>query len=245
MKKGFILSIVFALFVTFVPTGFVHAEINESKNENLEPSILTISDTEKIKFKSFDSYNEETDEVFITVTVYDKDNNATDKNFTIRLEQLQVAEEIQSFQASDFVELDNFQAVLTDVENGNEIVLTNEEFQTYALPLVPLVVAFIAKQGLKAAIKKYGKSTLTKLLKENETVAKAAAKDLGYEEVRNQYSHNAKIYERKKGKGPKFISRDRTSHIGGAWKGARKIKDIGKKETRQGTYDIELNWIGD
>ncbi len=98
----------------------------------------------------------------------------------------------------------NFEAVLIDQKDGTELTLNDEEFQVLALPLVPLVVAFIAKQGLKAAIKKYGKTTLTKLLKDNESVAKAVSKELGYNEVKGQYSHGAKIYQRGKGKGPKF-----------------------------------------
>ena len=77
-------------------------------------------------------------------------------------------------------------------------------------------------------------------------VTKAAAKDLGYTEVRGQFSHGAKIFEAgKKAKGPKYISVDKDGHNGGTWKGASTIKDLGNKKTRSGTYDEELNRIGD
>ncbi|MEK3822213.1 SAR2788 family putative toxin [Cytobacillus sp. FSL W8-0315] len=176
--------------------------------------------------------NEETSEQFVTVEF----NNTEPGQVTTQkdYEMLLINDPNQDLKVS-----------LVDQSDGSELYLTDEEFQTYALPLVPLVIAFIAKQGLKAAIKKYGKSTLTNLLKDNESVAKAVAKELGYSEVKGQYSHGAKIYLRGKGKGPKYISRDKDGHIGGAWKGATSIKNLGSKKTRSGTYDIELKRIGD
>ena len=35
------------------------------------------------------------------------------------------------------------------------------------------------------------------------------------------------------------------SHNGGVWKMADSVKNLGKKETRMGTYDADLNRIGD
>lgn len=119
------------------------------------------------------------------------------------------------------------------------------EIQPYVLPAVPVVVALIGSAGLRVAVKTYGKSVIKQYIKEQEKVARAAAKDLGYTEVNNQYSHGAAIYMRNSGSGPKYISRDKDDHSGGVWKGATSIKNLGKRETRSGTYDIFLERMGD
>ena len=54
-----------------------------------------------------------------------------------------------------------------------------------------------------------------------------------------------KIFKRGSGKGPKYISPDADDHSGGAWKGASSIANLASKKTRSGTYDAELNRIGD
>ncbi|WCK25823.1 MULTISPECIES: toxin C-terminal domain-containing protein [Agrobacterium] len=42
-----------------------------------------------------------------------------------------------------------------------------------------------------------------------------------------------------------LITRDLDGHNGGAWKMATSVKDLGGKGTRLGTYDSNLNRIGD
>lgn len=128
---------------------------------------------------------------------------------------------------------------ITDIPELIDSTEELPEIQPYALPAVPVVVALIVSAGLRAAIKKYTKSTITTLVKQQEKVARAAAKDLGYVET-NYLSHGAKVYQRKSGLGPKFITRDKDSHIGGAWKGATTVNNLGSKNTRSGTYDILL-----
>lgn len=71
------------------------------------------------------------------------------------------------------------------------------------------------------------------------------AKELGYKKINERGKHNRPIYERKKGKGPRFISPDRASHNGGYWKGASTIEELRHKFSRSGTYDENLNKIGD
>jgi hypothetical protein len=56
-------------------------------------------------------------------------------------------------------------------------------------------------------------------------------------------SHGQKIYYNKKTN--MYISRDVDSHNGGIWKGAKSAKDLQSKKTRLGTYDGDLNRIGD
>ena len=46
-------------------------------------------------------------------------------------------------------------------------------------------------------------------------------------------------------RGEDFITRDLDGHNGGAWKMADSVKNLSSKETRAGTYDANLNRIGD
>ena len=74
--------------------------------------------------------------------------------------------------------------------------------------------------------------------------ATEAAKSLGYEKV-NELSHGQPVYKKVSGNGPKYITPDVDSHSGGVWKGANSIKDLASKNTRLGTYNGNLKWIGD
>ena len=75
--------------------------------------------------------------------------------------------------------------------------------------------------------------------------AERVAKKLGYEKT-SGHCHGKPVFENKKSKGkPKYISPDRDQHNGGYWKGADKACDLGSKDTRKGTYDKDLNRIGD
>lgn len=133
---------------------------------------------------------------------------------------------------------DQQENLILDVD-GEEIVA-----QPAIWPAIAVVAGFIARSGVKQAIKKWGPKIIKEMVKHNETIAKAVAKDLGYSAT-NYTSHGAKVYMAgKKVKGPKYITRDKDSHSGGSWKGAKTVKDLSKKETRSGTYDINLKRIG-
>jgi RHS family protein len=80
------------------------------------------------------------------------------------------------------------------------------------------------------------------------------ARALGYESVNNQRSHGQPIFKKGRSKGekqkspkgsPRYITPDKDQHIGGYWKGAERIEDLHSKRTRSGTYDKNLNRIGD
>ncbi len=62
----------------------------------------------------------------------------------------------------------------------------------------------------------------------------------GFKRVR-QKGVKGKVYTN----GSTYISPDLDGHKGGIWKGADSIKNLGKKETRLGTYDENLRRIGD
>lgn len=62
----------------------------------------------------------------------------------------------------------------------------------------------------------------------------------GYKRT-NMTSHGAPVYTN----GKDYIFPDKDGHNGGVWKKAKNKKLLDKKETRAGTYDENLNRIGD
>ncbi|WP_350019838.1 SAR2788 family putative toxin [Priestia flexa] len=185
---------------------------------------------EEVTIDSLLEFNEETDTITVSAKLDDAYGNSIDKKFDVKL--LSITDE------------DNFKASFIDQQTGEEYLYDSSELQASVWPVVAVIVGFIAKQGIKQAVKKWGKSIVTSMIRSVPAVAKEAAKDLGYTEVKGQYSHGAKIFYNKKGS-PKYISIDQDGHNGGAWKGASSIKNLGSKKTRSGTYDAELKRIGD
>ena len=57
----------------------------------------------------------------------------------------------------------------------------------------------------------------------------------------NYRSHGQPVYS----DGKSVISPDVDSHNGGAWKAADSVEDLGSKDTRRGTFDRNMNRIGD
>ncbi|PAF44761.1 toxin C-terminal domain-containing protein [Helicobacter sp. 11S02596-1] len=91
--------------------------------------------------------------------------------------------------------------------------------------------------GEKSATNKNGKF-------QNEQEAKRKAEELGYKKDKQAgKSNGADIYKHPKKNS--YITRDQDSHNGGAWKEANSPRNLGKKETRNGTFDRDLNKIGD
>lgn len=73
--------------------------------------------------------------------------------------------------------------------------------------------------------------------------ATEAAKKLGFEPTNHLSRTKQKIFYNKKTK--TYISADADGHNGGIWKQAKSVEDIDAKATRMGTYDANLNKIGD
>ncbi|HGO5815439.1 TPA: toxin C-terminal domain-containing protein [Mannheimia haemolytica] len=67
------------------------------------------------------------------------------------------------------------------------------------------------------------------------------AKELGYIKTNYRTKSGAAVFK----KGNSYITRDVDGHNGGAWKEASSPEKLNKKETRNGTFDINLNKIGD
>ena len=63
----------------------------------------------------------------------------------------------------------------------------------------------------------------------------------GFKKIKERTKNNMPIYK----KGKEYISPDRDGHNGGVWKKAKSIEDLNNRKTRLGTYDENLNRIGD
>ncbi|MGE6612548.1 SAR2788 family putative toxin [Peribacillus sp. NPDC076916] len=266
MKKFIVYILVATLFLAYVPAGYVAAKENEGSNEdtiyieetgstdskeefdldkelnvNSEEEVETTFTTEgeieiiestlesgELYLNSVIDYNPNTGEMVSTAELKDEYGNDIKKSFSIAVLN---------------ADANNLEAILTDIETGEEYAVNSSELIASIWPVVGVLVAFIAKQGIKKAIKKWGPSIVKSMLKTSEAVAKVVAKELGYAPT-NHLSKKAVVYYNKKGK-PKYIVRDRDSHIGGVWKGASKPEHLASKKTRSGTYDIDLKRIGD
>ncbi|KJS49568.1 MAG: hypothetical protein VR66_07795 [Peptococcaceae bacterium BRH_c23] len=77
-------------------------------------------------------------------------------------------------------------------------------------------------------------------------MATEAAENLGFKKT-NHLSHGQPVFK----KGNKYITPDvgssngLGSHNGGVWKMADSVDNLGRRDTRMGTYDGSLNRIGD
>ena len=83
-------------------------------------------------------------------------------------------------------------------------------------------------------------NTCGAVFKTTKEAAEAAGK-LGFRKVRGATSKGEAVFT----DGKRFITRDNTGHSGGAFKMADSIKGLGSKKTRTGTFDTNLNKIGD
>jgi len=71
--------------------------------------------------------------------------------------------------------------------------------------------------------------------------AKKAAEILGFKQIKETIHNGQAVFKRDN----YYITRDLDGHNGGAWKMAKSVKALGSKETRMGTFDANLNLIGD
>ena len=74
---------------------------------------------------------------------------------------------------------------------------------------------------------------------------KEKATELGYSKT-NERSHGQPVFVNKKApRDLRYITPDVDGHNGGYWKAADSVKSLGSRSTRSGTYDANLNRIGD
>ncbi|MDO7484452.1 toxin C-terminal domain-containing protein [Acinetobacter baumannii] len=95
--------------------------------------------------------------------------------------------------------------------------------------------------GFYRSIKNTNTRSERKIVYPTDTEAQKAAKLLGYQKTNYRTRNKAAVFK----KGNSYISRDVDGHNGGAWKEASSPEKLNSKETRNGTFDINLNRIGD
>ena len=111
-----------------------------------------------------------------------------------------------------------------------------------ALPGVP-GVAGLGIKASREAIEQGAKGArlLAEPVYKTTKEATFAAEKLGYKKINETIHDGEAVYK----SGRDYITRDATGHNGGAWKMADSIKNLGSKETRLGTFDVNLRKIGD
>lgn len=122
---------------------------------------------------------------------------------------------------------------------------------TNDIPALKKTNALTTPEGIVVRIAEntaeYMKNNLADPVKHINTVKKFTqhevseiAKRLNFKKT-NYFSHGQPIFKR----GGLYISYDIDCHNGGIWKMANSIENLKSKRTRMGTYDINLNRIGD
>ncbi len=125
-------------------------------------------------------------------------------------------------------------------EEGNCIEIEEKPIQ----PFTYLEETFIAPlRVLFGGISKIGKLGINgkALVYPNDKTAGKAAEAMGYKKTNYRTKNGAAVYK----KGNSYISRDVDGHNGGAWKEASSVDKLNSKSTRNGTFDVNMNRIGD
>jgi RHS repeat-associated protein len=99
-------------------------------------------------------------------------------------------------------------------------------------------------QGLNASADALETGLIAGGIKVTGSMSLTAAKSLGYAKI-NYYSHGQPVYKNVSGNGPRYITPDADVHSGGVWKGADSVENLRSKATRSGTYNVNLQRIGD
>lgn len=147
-------------------------------------------------------------------------------------------------------------AVLATLAAANEVL-----FPTSVLDLIPGAGKAVGKTGdlIKAGVRAEDAAkvamaeaktaelgakearAITGPVYQTTKEATKAAESFGFKKINETVHEGQAVYK----KGNYFITRDLDGHNGGAWKMAKSVEALGKKETRMGTYNINLNRIGD
>lgn len=262
MKKFMIYSVVALLIFSYTGphyveaqttdalpnTGIIESEYNENIEENIqykediiddEATITTTIATEELSASSELVIDLNSSEMIIDNVLEDEQGNIITNQFIVHMLH---------------IDGEDFKAILVDQATGEEVYVDTEEVHASIAPLV-IVLATIARYGIARAIAKHGATQVAKATVSNaaktklttDSAAKALATELGYSST-NYLSSGARVFSRTAKdavSGPKYITRDVTSHIGGVWKGATSVDNLRSKATRSGTYDAILKRIGD
>lgn len=122
-------------------------------------------------------------------------------------------------------------------EDGNCVQVEEKPIKQFTL-LEELFIAPI--RVLTGGVRKIGINKKPPVYP-NDKAAGKAAEAMGYKKTNYRTRNGAAVYK----KGNSYISRDVDGHNGGAWKEASSVDKLNSKSTRNGTYDINMNRIGD
>ncbi|MFC1150989.1 toxin C-terminal domain-containing protein, partial [Pasteurella multocida] len=166
----------------------------------------------------------------------------------------QLARDFTSFIGSFFSQLPDeeqgrFVEFIIDENTKSASLLTEKIGFTEAL-VAQLVNDYINNIGslnkkVSPKIRDFAKKTKDRVTSEpvfnTDGDAYKVARELGYTKTNYRTKSGAAVFK----KGNSYITRDVDGHNGGAWKEASSPEKLNKKETRNGTFDINLNRIGD
>ncbi len=169
--KNKIIILFLAIIITFTYGNFAEASvvIKEANINNSNSKINTNKINENIysknnrnyidnNFKSKDlniesslEHDLNTDKITVDASLKDNYNNKLDKTYDVKF--LRIVNE------------NDFKAEFTDQDTGEKIIYDTNEVKASIAPVVAVLVGFIAKQGLKKAIQKYGKTVVTSMIR--------------------------------------------------------------------------------
>ena len=98
----------------------------------------------------------------------------------------------------------------------------------------------VSSNAGKDTVQEITNSGLSNTVKVSTKKITEIAQSLGFKKT-NYFSNGQAVYK----KGNKYITYDVDRHNGGFWKMADSVENLRSKKTRLGTYDINLNRIGD
>lgn len=203
----YFISFLLAVFVFYsVGTDFASASTNtpEATNEEIIDNEIIDSETEEIFGETLDENNVEIedkvhgDEATIQTNI-ETDDLSVDGELELDLES---SDMVVSAEAEDDsgeliqkefevqlheVDGEDFTATLKDTETGEEFEVNITQLQASWYPLI-IIAIYVARYGIKYAIKKYGKTVVKKATKKYGK--KATAKDLKKLKFKSTYELN-------------------------------------------------------
>ncbi|MEC1259984.1 SAR2788 family putative toxin [Bacillus swezeyi] len=213
----YLISFLLAVFVFYnVGTSFSSATTNQTQDNNEEEVI----NSEEIESETEDFFGESVDDDNVSIesqvdgdeanieTKIETDDLSVDGELELNLEtsEMIVSAEAEDdngtlFQGDFEVELQDvnddgdFIATLTDTETGEEFKVNTAEVQASWYPLVVIAIT-VARIGIKQAIKKFGKSSVSKATKKygKKTSASKAVRKVSMSKLDSHYKKHKKEF---------------------------------------------------
>lgn len=162
MKKLSIIILMLSIFISYGGVATAAEQINANDNLAITEDLGEEYHSDEVKEETYSEggknyvdstleneglyintllkYDEKSDKISVNATL--KDNYGNDIKKTFNVDLLEIYDQ------------ENFKAVFIDQESGEEYLYDTTELKASVWPIVGVIVGFIAKQGLKKAIKK-------------------------------------------------------------------------------------------